>query len=59
MEQLYVIKKSMYDFCSENITSNSLELIENLKKKYAILWTKIQQKLNHKILNWETSYRLC
>ena len=34
MEQFYVIKKSMYDFRSENITSNSLELIETLKKKY-------------------------
>ena len=45
MEQLYAIKKSMYDFRSENITSNSLELIETLKKKYAILGTKIQQKL--------------
>ena len=30
MGQLYVIKKSVEDFLSENVTSNKLEFIETL-----------------------------
>ena len=33
VEQLYVIKKSVEDFCLENVTSNNLELIETLKEE--------------------------
>ena len=32
MEQLYVIKIFVEDFCSENVTPNNLELIETLKE---------------------------
>ena len=32
MEQLYVIKKSVENFLSQNVTPNNLELIENLKE---------------------------
>ena len=37
MEQLYVIKKSVEDFRSENFTSNNLELIETLKEEIRYL----------------------
>ena len=37
MEQLYVIKKSVEDFRSENVTPNNLELIEILKEEISYL----------------------
>ena len=37
MEQLYVIKKSVKDFCSENITPNNLELMETVEKEIGYL----------------------
>ena len=37
MEQLYVIKKSVEDFRSENSTPNNLELIETLKEEIRYL----------------------
>ena len=37
MEQLYVIKKSVEDFRSENFTPNNLELIETLKEEIRYL----------------------
>ena len=37
MEQLYVIKKSVEDFCSENSTPNNLELMETLEKEIGYL----------------------
>ena len=36
-EQLYVIKKSVEDFRSENVTPNNLELIETLKEEIPYL----------------------
>ena len=56
MEQLYVIKKSVKNFLSGNVTPNNLEL---WIRKYAILERKYNKNLNYKIFNWEPSYRAC
>ena len=40
MEQLYVIKKSVEDFRSENVTPNNLKLIETLKGEIPYLRNK-------------------
>ena len=45
MEQLYVIKKSMKDFHSENITPNNLKLIETLKKEIRYLRNENKTKI--------------
>ena len=59
MEQLYVIKKSVEDFRSENITPDNLELIEtskeeirylrneNITKKYIIKSLTEKQATDH------------
>ena len=41
IEQLYVVKKSMEDFRSENFAPNNLELIETLKEEIRYLRKKI------------------
>ena len=60
MEQLHVIKKSVEDFRSENVTTNNLELIETLKekiRKYKNLMNEnITKTYITKYLNQATGY---
>ena len=44
MEQLYVIKRSVEDFRSENVAPNNLEFIETLKEE-------MRKSLYYKIFN--------
>ena len=46
IEQLYVIKKSVEDFRSQNVTPNNLELIETLKEKIRYLRNENITKTN-------------
>ena len=46
IEQLYVIKKSMEDFRSQNVTPNNLELIETLKEEICYLRNENITKTN-------------
>ena len=46
IEQLYVMKKSVEDFRSQNVTPNNLELIETLKEEICYLRNKNITKTN-------------
>ena len=48
VEQLYVIKKSVEDFRSENVTPNNLELIETLKEDIRYLRNENVTKTSYK-----------
>ena len=58
IEQLYVIKKSVEDFRSENVTPNNLELIETWGNMLS-QERKYNKNTYYKIFNWEPSYRSC